>query len=51
MSCGRKSLLPQEAVLKRYGEREPLVRAALGLKCSGCAKVGAVAYLGELPDP
>ena len=49
--CQRKSLLPREAILARFGEREPLVRAAARLKCETCGRVGAKAYLGELPDP
>jgi hypothetical protein len=50
-NCGRKSLLPAQEMLQRFGEQEPLARATLKLKCSGCRKLGAVAYLGELPEP
>jgi hypothetical protein len=49
--CRRKGLLPTELILARFGEREPLVRAVAHLKCGTCGRLGAEAYLGELPDP
>jgi hypothetical protein len=49
--CQRKGLLPVELILARFGEREPLVRAAARLKCATCGRLGAEAYLGVLPDP
>ena len=51
LGCGRKSLLPAERILERFGERVPLPRAATRLKCEGCGRIGAAAYLGELPEP
>ncbi len=49
--CGRKSLLPTDRILARFGERVPLHQAASRLKCAGCGHRGAEAYLGELPEP
>ena len=49
--CRRKGLLATVAILARFGEREPLVRAAARLRCDTCGRVGAEADLGELPDP
>lgn len=49
--CGRKSLLPTEAILARFGERTPLQEATRRLRCDGCGWCGAEAYLGELPEP
>ena len=46
-----ESLLPVERILERFGERVPLPRAATRLKCEGCSRVGAAAYLGEVPEP
>jgi hypothetical protein len=50
IGCGWKSLLPSERVLARFGERVPLGKAALSFKCAGCGRLGAEAYLGELPE-
>jgi hypothetical protein len=50
-SCGRKSLLPVERILERFGEHMSLPRAATRLKCEGCGRLGAAVYLGELPEP
>ena len=49
--CRRKGLLPTELILARFGEREPLVRVVTRLKCAACGRLGADAYLGELPGP
>lgn len=50
-ACGRKSLLPIDAILGRFGDSQPLGKATMRLRCEGCGKVGADAYLGELPNP
>jgi hypothetical protein len=51
MNCGRKSPVPAEKMLERFGEKEILMRAAMKLKCDGCERSGADVYQGELPDP
>jgi hypothetical protein len=48
---GRELLLPTQEMLQRFNEKEPLARATLKLKCSSSRKLGAVIYLGELPEP
>lgn len=48
--CRRKTLLPADAILARFGEHAPLHIVAHRLRCATCQHLEAQIYLGELPD-